>query len=468
MKKYLLLAGAALMAFGTLSAKTEFYPADTETMGVVNKVSKNGRYAIVNDDEANRNYLWDAQNPGEYTYIGSRSFRKVNAYGITDDCTMVGSAYKEGGKWRPVVRKGLDGDWEELTVNEAALNTAEAVAISNDGKYIAGYEMVQGGKIEEEMIKGAYYPCMWTRNDDGEYEYTSYFGIDIPNQQGFITTCLSEDGRVIGGYVHAGCSDGYLPAMMLDGKFVMFDTVEERMEPWYYNGELKGYNLVSYIDGYKDTEALYTFAGGFFSIDEAGNLYGCRTTAEKVKEDGSGILYYHAAVYNIEEEKWYYYDDVLNDAMTARFSCGKDRELMFCAAAKMYQKGEVSDITTTLHFAKEFEPTVTGITHMSDDTRTLGGMYEIMNPATGMPQYYPFMLVLDKDALDYSGIEIAKAEDSTIAIVLSRGRIDVCGAENVVVYDLNGRVAGQGSSVSVNAGTYVVKADSVSRTVIVK
>lgn len=459
MKKSLLIAAAALLAAGTVQAETGFYPASTEIMGELTGVSANGQYATIADEEMGLSYLWDRNNPTEYKEIVADGYSKIQVYGVSDDCTLVAAIYIGDGKWRPAFCKGLDGEWTFLEVDPYTLNTAEAVAISSDAKYIAGYMMLQGG-MEDGPVQGAYYPAQWTLNENGEYEAKYFYNFDTYGQQGFLINSQSNDGRILAGYLHAGCSDGFLPALIVDGEFKMFDDVVIRMEPWYYKGEIMGEDEVSYIDGFKDTDPNNTFMGGFNSIDKFGNVYGRRTLAYDVDEEGNGTLVTRAAVYNVDSNEWFY------DDIAGAFSCGYDRQVMFCAGASMIMDGQLIGIKEGLNIGKDFNRTMTAITHMSDDTTVLGGMYQILHPATGEYQYYPFMVTLDEPIVDLAGIEIV-VDKTPVAILLSAGKIQFCGAEGVV-YDLNGRLMGQGETVNVEAGTYVARVGNSSRTVIVK
>lgn len=462
MKKFLLLAGTALLAVSSMSAKTNFYPASERIMGESISVSNNGRYAVISDGEMGYGYLWDSSNPEVYTRIESKEYEKVQVYGVSDDCRIVGAVYLVGGYWRPAYRDGLDGEWIQLSIHPNSLNTCEAVAISNDGKYIAGYMMIKGNMEDPDSpIKGAMYPGQWTLNDSEEYELTTFTDFDTLGQQGFIPTCQSNDGRIIGGVINAGCSNAHLPALFIDGKFKMFDTVVYVEEPWYYKDKIMGYDDVSYIDGFKDDHSDYTFEGSFYTIDANNNLYGCRTTVENVNDNGEGTLIYQAAVYNVDTDEWFY------DRSIGAYSCGYNREVMFCNGAEMVKDGVKSNIQKTLDFGADFQRDINAVMSMSGNTQVLGGTYQIVNPATMEYQYFPFMLTLDEPLVDISGIEIV-GSDNNIAIVLSRGRIDIAGANESAVYDLNGRLIGRGDSVNVAPGTYVVKADNVSRTVMVK
>lgn len=459
MKNSLLLAGALLLTAGTISAKTNYYPASTDLTGDGIAVSGNGRYAVITDSEMSMGYLWDAADPTQYKLVTSALYDKVNIMDISDEGRMVGEVYLPGGKWRPAYRDGLEGEWVMLDVDPMTLNTADANCISNDGKYIAGYAMVQGSEEGDGPMKGAYYPVQWTLNEQGGYDMKTFFDFDTFGQQGFLTYCQSNDGRVIGGMIHAGCSDAFLPAMIFDGKFVMFDTVDIEIEPWYYKDQIMGYDEVSYINGFKDDRSDYTFTGMFNGVDNFGNLYGARTTVTDLTDDGGGVLHYNAAIYNYETDTWTY-DDVFS-----AYSIGYDQKVIFGNGARMILNGKTEDIKQGLDF--ESDKTLTAIMSMSDDTKVLGGLYEWFNEDMGMIYYYPFMLTLDEPLVEITRVELVGDSHET-AIILSQGRIDITGNETGTVYDLNGRLIGSGKTINVAPGTYVVRAGNDSRTVIIK
>lgn len=459
MKNSLLLAGALFFACGSISATTNYYPASSEITGDGISVSGNGRYAVITDQEMSQGYLWDSENPTEYVPVTSAIYNKVNILGVSDDCRMVGQVYLPGGKWRPAYRDGLDGEWIELEVHPLTHNVAEAKCISNDGKYIAGYAMIMAGENGDGPVKGAFYPVQWTLNDDGEYDFKAFIDFDVLGQQGFLTYCQSNDGRVIGGFIHAGCSDAFLPAMVLDGKFVMFDEVVYKEEPWYYKDQIMGYSEVSYINGFKDDQSNYTFSGAFNGVDNYGNLYGARTIVTDVTPEGGGILHNYAAVYNYLTDTWTY-----NDQYRA-FSTGLDNKVIFANGAGMILNGKSENIEEGLDF--HASQTLTAVMDMSDDTKVLGGLYEYFNEDMGMFYYYPFVITLDEPLVEISGVELV-GDNKETAIILSQGRIDITGAEEGIVYDLNGRLVGSGKTIVVAPGTYVVKAGRESRTVLIK
>ena len=199
----------------------------------------------------------------------------------------------------------------------------------------------------------------------------------------------------------------------------------------------------------------------FQGVDYDGNLYGCRTIAKDVDEEGNGTLENYACIYNYEKDEWQYTDKV------RALSIGHKADVIYCNNARMITggiDGEISSIKETLDFGQDFSQQLTGILSISEDNKTLGGCYQVLNPASGEYQYFPFMLVVDGG---FNSVEIVNDGNAPVAIVVSNGNIEFVGAEGVV-YDLNGRLVGQGANVNVAAGTYVAKVGNESRTVIVK
>ena len=80
--------------------------------------------------------------------------------------------------------------------------------------------------------------------------------------------------------------------------------------------------------------------------------------------------------------------------------------------------------------------------------------------------YYPFAIVLDEPLV--SGVDEIINTESDAKILLSAGRIDVIGAEEVAVYDLNGSLVSTSATSHVAPGVYVVKAGKSASKVIVK
>ena len=104
---------------------------------------------------------------------------------------------------------------------------------------------------------------------------------------------------------------------------------------------------------------------------------------------------------------------------------------------------------------------------MSGDGKVIGGnLYEI-NPASGEPQFFPFIIVLDEPLVDPSAVSSIETGNGA-RISVAAGNVTVEGAASVAVYDLNGRLVGNTASTSVQPGIYVVLADGKASKVLVK
>lgn len=457
MIKSLLCAGFVLAASSaSIYAASAYYPANTkDMMGMMTGISANGRFATAADEENNFAYLWNAENPTEYTCIGEKAL----AYAVTDDGLVTGAVF-EGGKFRAAIYR--DGEWIKLGDHDDVLNEQYANNVTADGKIIAGYEFCRDAEAEQG---GRYYPVVWTLNEEtGEYEITTFNDVELPDHQGFISQSLSPDGNLIGGRLYCGMMAD-VPAIfnVKDHSVMYWNKIEEKLEPWYYKGEIMGYATEYYIDGFHDTDSSNTFTGELLFCDTKGYFYGYRTVAYDVDENGEGKLHHYASVYNSNDNTWADYDQV------GAFAMGYDAKTMFGTNASMLTVSEdgavkVEDIRDGLDFSTSDE--ISAITHGSADGKTLGGIYGIFNPAKQAPDYYPFVIMLDEPLTGISDIMIDNSSD--IAIIAAQGAIVVTGATNVAVYDLDGRLVSTSATSSVKAGVYVVKADNMSRKVLVK
>lgn len=462
MTKHLLLSGAVLCAL-MAQAETKFYTSNE--LGIVGGISNNGRYAAVFDDENSLGYLWDAENPEEFTLVKGFQSSKVMLYDVSDNGIAVG-AYYLGGCYYPCFVK--DGEVEALELSPYALYTNEARCISADGKIIGGYQMYKDPTAE---TGGRNRPCLWTLNEDsGEYELYIYADIELPEHQGFITNCMSDDGRVIGGRLY--CAAGSeIPAIVKDGELIYWAELETRLEPFMYKDKILGYYEEYYIDGYHDgamkTEPNFV-TGEFSNIDAWGNLYGFRSHIEDLAEDGQSCrIVNYACVYNYENDEW---TEAPTSGGIRSYLTGLNGQYIFGNGNNVLVSDNDSEErknTVTGEFDFTSNRGITGVFRTSVDGKVLGGCTQEMNPATGEYQYFPFVVVLDEPLVDApSSVEIIPAAKN-LAVVLSAGRIDIAGAEGTV-YDLDGRMIGTGTSFQVAPGTYVVKSGEASCKVLVK
>lgn len=479
MKRFLLYASlfAGTLAFNA-NAKTQYYASNSlEVYGLLTGISDNGKYAVACDDEDNYAFIWNAEDPTEFEMLENGTL----LYDIADDGTAVGAIYQAGGNFRAATYK--DGEWTLLGVHPAVLNEQYAIAVTPDARVIAGFEYDRDKNAERG---GRYYPVVWILDENGEYEIVEFNDLKLPDHQGFITQTMTPDGKYIGGRLYGGFGS-MVPAIIdIDNhKLLCWDEFETRYEPWEYKGKYyagkdeddiqiwvddKDDERVllyaeQYVNGVHNNSDDNSFNGEFISSDANGNFYGYRTVATNVSEDGnSAKLTNYATIYNIKTGE---FTDM--KGFTA-FSLGYDNgKKLFADNATMVtisESGEMTKqkITDALGFSTSDE--IAAITHGSADGKVLGGIYGIFNAAKQAPDYHPFMIILDEPLSGISEISIDNGSD--IAIIVAQGRIEVAGANSVAVYDLNGKCVATSASVTVAPGIYVVKADKVSKKVIVK
>ena len=460
MKRFLLLT-TLLTGISTLSvnAETKYYAGNPdEIYGLMTGISDNGKYAAVADEEDNVAMLWNAENPTEFQILGDDAL----LYDVADNGTAVGSLYLASGKYRAAYYK--DGEWERLAEHPEVLNEQYAIAITPDARVIAGYEYDRDKDADQG---GRYFPVVWTWDENTkEYELTKFNDLKLPDHQGFVANTLTPDGKYIGGRLYCG-SMSEIPAMIdiENHEIIYWNELDTRLEPFYYKGNLLGYFEEYYVDGYHDTRNDNTFSGEFMSSDGNGNFYGYRTVALSVSEDGQdATLANYATIYNVNTKQ---FTDI--SGVTA-FSLGYDNgKTMFADGATMVTVSETGEVTKqAITDALGFSTTddISAVTHGSADGKVLGGIYGIFNAAKQAPDYHPFIIVLEEPLAGISEISIDNG--SNIAIIAASGRIEVAGAKSVAVYDLNGKCVSTSASSEVAAGIYVVKADNVSKKVIVK
>ena len=464
MTKHLLLSGALLCAL-MAQAETKFYTS--EELGVVAGISDNGRYAAVFDDENSLGYLWDAENPEVFTPVTGFQSSKVELYDVADDGTAVGCYYL-GGRYYPCIFK--DGEIKALELSQYALNTNTARCISADGKYIGGYQHYYDPTIP---INGRYRPCVWTRNDEGEYDLFIYADLEMPDHQGFILNAMNEDATILAGRLYCGFGSE-IPAIVKDGELVIWNNLEVRTEPFYYKGQILSYDDFVYIDGYRDGwmdgNTTNTLTGEFSSIDAWGNIYGCRSKVEDLAEDGlSCTIRNYACMYNPATDEWF---EVPASGGIRAFTTGLKGQYFFCNGNNVLISIEEDTAQRKESLTNEFGFTpnnsIAGVFRTSADGKVFGGATQMIHPATGEPQFFPFIVVLDEPLVEgpHDGVEILPVAKN-LAVVLSAGRIDIAGAEGTV-YDLDGRMIGTGTTFNVTPGTYVVKSGETSCKVLVK
>lgn len=448
MKKNLLFLAALAASAPALFAASSFYPI-TEYVGDVTGISDNGKYAAILDDDDIISFMWCVDEPENFVQL-----KNVKLMDVTNDGVYVGSRYEKG-RYYPGYYK--DGAWTDIPIDINSLNTNMAMSVTPDGKYIGGYLMTKSADV---ATGSRYFPAKWTLNDEGDYELRCYNNFDLGDHQGMYITCISPDGQAMGGSMFWGFA-AQLNAMVIGDELRLFDELSVKEVPWYYKGEIWGYENGYFINGFRDYSSTDTFNGMFFDCDTKGNFYGIRTMVEEItnEEEGTGVLKNKGCVYNYLTDEWTY-----NDQYNC-FSCGIGTDVLFTLDRTVFIDGEKKDIVNYF----DFDPQgldVASISKCSPDGKVLGGVTREFSEAIMEYLYSPFMLVLDEPIVDPVGISMARINDNQ-TILLSRGRIDFIGGEGRV-FDINGRLMGEGSTISLQPGAYVARIGNTSRKVVVK
>lgn len=151
---------------------------------LLNGISSGGKWAYYLLPE-NGIYRYDILNNKGELIIG-----KTYTSSISDNGILAGSIDEKAALY-------IDGQWEELPLPDNPLiSSTNARGISADGKFVCGL-------IDIGLVNGSRTPILWTRQDDGTYNYEllpapsrDYFG---RVQQAVDALCCSDDGSVIAG-----------------------------------------------------------------------------------------------------------------------------------------------------------------------------------------------------------------------------------------------------------------------------
>jgi hypothetical protein len=450
MRKHLLLSAAALVAVAISgNAENKIYSFE-EVFGSAYGVSGNGKYAVGGDDDDNVGFIWDSEDPENIVTVESCVMHDVDNNGF-----IVGSYYLTG-SYKAIAGYYSDDEWHGLPLSDDLIGESFAMCVSDDGQFIGGYQFTKDANSE---TGGRYYPCLWTRDEYGDYTLSMYNNIVIPDHQGFAISSMSEDGRVLAGQVFCGLGS-LVPALLVDGQPVYFNEFTAQMEPWYYKGELYGYATEYYIDGFHDYSSTDNFYGSFLSMDKFGYVYGGRTQATNLQDDGTGTLVYSGCEFNMNDGSW-------TDEKATRgyfHFTGYNGNYISTSNGGLIVDGEKKDLLD--YFGLTLGQSVSGLVGYSDDATVAAGTSLYLFAATG--EYYgqPFFLKLDADQVN--GVESVESNVSNAKVSVIGNQIVVTGAENVAVYSTTGQLISRNSVTAPAAGIYVVKADNRTVKVAVK
>lgn len=494
MKKSLLLGALAAFA-ASASAETQVYwftadkiGSEFDIMGQFYSFSENGEYGIITDEEMEESFLWRKSDPQKLQLLNWKT--KVNkggqevdwqihldVRGINDAGTIVGSYMPyDSNSWVPFYQP-MGEDRIELPVPVWTKNLNFPCAISNNGNIIGGY---LGGIITSKTLVdkdgnpetwGGSWPVIWAKGADGEFECHVNENLDMPDNQGFPVNCMYTDGTLDGTWLGGSlfCGAGATIAGLYNkGELKMWNELSIVSVPWIYKGQVMGYDKYEAIDGkidmhYSDSDIV---AGGIYCADHSGNFYGTRFHVGDLDEDPESDTfglstgdYYTWGYYNTQTDEWTEVDgrEVVNCALEPKvFFVGQD----------VYKEGINS---TPVNMASEFGFSTSknwlGVTKASLDGKVLGFCYTAIDNA-GVEHMYPFLVMLDEPL---SGVEdIVVDADSHQLIIISGNTIEVTGANEVAVYDLNGVKVSDSAVSTVESGVYVVVADGTSHKILVK
>jgi hypothetical protein len=453
MKKTLLITASLLAATLSGNAENQIYIFDEEIDGTMYAVSANGSYAVGGDEDNSCGIYWEALSPADIMIVEDCVF-----YGVANDGTAVGSMYVNGSSADHAGYYSLsERKWYRLPESDRLLSRSYARAISPDGKYIGGYQFIKDPTSE---ISGRNYPCLWTRNEYGEYELTMYDEIALPPHQGFCTLSMTDDGKVLAGTVYCAFAAN-IPALIVDGEMVIFNELSEKSvtETFEYQGNEYTTDYTYYfIDGYGDNDSLNTFHGNLISVDRNNNFYGFRTRAVNVQEDGTGELLNGACIYNPDTNEW------VDNTSYGYYYTGLNGNYISANGGQILVDGKGYDLLQ--YFGLECEREVSGLSAYSADGSVSAGATIYLNEAVGIYGTQPFVVVLDEPLV--AGVESVNDESDNASVLVNGNQIVVLGAENVAVYNTNGSLVSNKAVTTADAGIYIVKADNAVKKVVVK
>lgn len=474
MKKILLFAACAAFVCSAQAENKLYY--DTENRAEARGVSPSGNYAVFTDPDNNVGYLWSRENPEVFAPIvdvDTQGDIRFDAYDVNDDGIVVGSIQKEDGSrvyWQPAVWQNgeftylpVELDKVDETGNAMTGNLNYAVRISANGQIVGGYI---GSRPSLPSMGYPAYPVIWEKKDDGSWEFHRYNNIQLPDHQGFwVRTMYSDgtlEGTILGGILN--CAAGSMvPALLKDGELVYWNKLEIRE----FEEDTKWGTMAfeyDFIDGFKDGWDYTFFYGGFYGSDNSGNFYGFKSSTH-MPDDGSELPYdgevtidNGSCVYNVFTDEWTY-----NIGQNGYIN-GIYNEVFFTANGQMIVEGKTESPLS--YFGVDSQAggiRFAGVTQTSDKGNVLAGQHNVFNDATLQDDPFPVIIVLDNAMV---GVDEIATGSQAVSVRGMKGCIDVQGAENVAVYDMQGRYMGNGSSLA--PGIYVVKADDTTAKVIVK
>ena len=437
MKKLLLVAcGFALFTLRAIPvwAQAPAYTADVYIapfsvesgdgmFGTIFGVSSNGEYAVGTDDYTESGgFMWKKET-GEFVMIDLADYLND----VSDDGTVVGSFYIEvDGMETSVPGYYKDGQWTALPLLSNRIYSSNmngmAVAISADGRYIAGWVASPEGFI--------YVPIVW---ENGVIKDT-FDNLNVMGQ-GWVVKGMSDDGSIVTGLAEWE-SGARSSAVIIDGEEIRLtclsdplDTADE--DVWI---DAEGHAKVSangkYFAGYCAESANGTGLQGWYwnpvVSDDTKGLVFLDANSMCLCVDNQGVIY------------------------------GCDG--LFGAACQ-YKDGVKSDLADLYDLHFEEDVMLSAVQDCSDDGRVLGGLAVAYK--NGEMAYFPYVIVLREN-----GEGAVNSTKEKINTVMMRGNTLYVGGQYqaVRVYDTSGFCIANENSGSgtialsaVPKGVYLVK-----------
>ncbi|MCM1006214.1 MAG: hypothetical protein NC402_07965 [Prevotella sp.] len=493
MKKFLLFGAFAAAAL-TASAKAEVYWINNSSVyedynlcGLVTCVSPDGEYAVVVDDEMLDSYLWKKSEPNKLEYLNNgdgEHIYKMEVYGVNSAGTIVGAYRPYGSNAFMPFYKELNGEIVLLPVPTWVQNSNYAIGISENGNVIGGY--VKGGNVAKDdptQTYSAYWPMIWEKGENGKFSYQYYPNgerdyTEMGSHQGLFVNSMYSDGTAagtwLGGQLYCGGGSN-ITALYNQGKVITWNKLDIiEIHEYYRKGEKQEQHWVMRYetidgkrDGYTDTDYV---SAQFTCCDPYGNFFGDKFhvgTFSNLDNNEDADTYhiskgdtYSWGAYNVHTGEWTEADG------SQAVSCALNKDVFF-VGHNMYTEGIGS---TPINYAEKYEIDTNGVnwggvSKASNDGQVLGLNFTTID-GTGKETVHPFIAVLDQSIVGLQNI-VADTEAQHLILVYG-DTIEVTGAENVAVYDINGAQVGNSAVTNVNAGVYIVVADGKSHKILVK
>lgn len=196
-KLFLLLVCAVALAGTSFGYEFKKYP------GIYfSTMSPNGHYLICNNDGSV--YIYNAATEEMSQYDPNDSTGVFYTIGIGNAANDLGMVVGATTNYDPAVWQ--NGTWTTLPMKEGVTKGVNSFAngITPDGKYICG--SISISKALGESDNTTYFPCVWTKGDDGkygEYELLPYPKTDFTGRypQYVTAIAISDDGKTIAGQI---------------------------------------------------------------------------------------------------------------------------------------------------------------------------------------------------------------------------------------------------------------------------